>query len=419
MNLSPLFLLIPLKQNSMVKNTYFTGHPIFTQLLKFVNQNEVNRIAKEMGVNRYYKKFRAYEHVVTMLYCCFNRCNSLREVVTGMQVAFNKLQHLGMRSVPRRSTLADANKARSEQFFGKLYHNLYSRFYRTCPDSLKRKGVFNKLFVIDSTTIQLFSDVMKGMGTKPMSGRAKGGAKAHILMKAQEDVPRFVDLTHATKNDKIILEQITLEPGSIVVFDKGYNNYKQLDHWEASKVTWVSRIQDVASYIVKKEIHVSDYARKKGVLSDKIIIMGRPSNKTTVKITARRIEYFHQMSNKTLTFITNNMDFSPLTIADIYKQRWQIEIFFKRIKQSYPLRYFLGDTENAIKIQIWSALITDLLVKIVMDHIHRKWSYANIASMIKLHLMSYVDLFKFLNDPDKALYNYYEPDQSHQLSLYT
>jgi hypothetical protein len=404
----------------MAKNTYFSGHPIFTQLLKYVNPAEVNRIARQAGVDQYYKKFRGYEHLVTMLYCCFNGCKSIREVVTGMQVAFNKLQHLGMKSVPRRSTLADANKARSEEFFGKLYHNLYSRFYKNSPDSRKKKsGVYNKLFVIDSTTIQLFSDVMKGMGTKPVSGRAKGGAKAHVLMKAEEDVPRFVDLTHATKNDKVILDQITLEPGSIVVFDKGYNNYKKLDEWNNSKVTWVTRIQDVASFTVKKILPVSDYAKKKGVLSDEVILMGRLSNTTTVKITARKIKYFHQESKKMLTFITNNMNFSPLTIADIYKERWQIEIFFKRIKHSYPLRYFLGDTENAIKIQIWCALITDLLVKIVQDKVHRKWSYANIASMIKLHLMSYVDIFKFLNNPEKALINYREQRIDNQLSFCT
>lgn len=355
-----------------------------------------------------------------MLYCCFTGCKSIREVVTGMQVTFNKLQHLGMKSTPKRSTLADANKARSEEFFGRIYHNLYRRFYKSYPDSRKRnKGIFNRLFVIDSTTIQLFSDVMKGMGTKPISGRAKGGAKAHVLMKSDEDVPQFVDLTHATQNDKIILSAIFLKPGSIVVFDKGYNSYKQYDEWNKAKVTWVTRIQDDASYRVKKPLPVSEHARKKGVISDEIIVMGRPSNKTTIKITARKIEYFHAESKKMLTFITNNMDFSPVTIADIYKERWQIEIFFRRVKQSYPLRYFLGDTENAIKIQIWCALITDLLVKIVHDRAQRHWSYANIASMIKLHLMSYVDIFRFLNNPEKALINYAEPRIDYQLSFYT
>lgn len=403
----------------MNKNTFFSGHPIFTQLLKFISQREVNTLAKNMGVNRYYKKFKAYDHLVTMLYCSFNGCESLREVVTGMQVAFNKLQHLGMQCIPRRSTLSDANKTRPEEFFGKLYHRIYSRFYGCSPDSRKIKGIYNRLFIIDSTTIQLFTEVMKGMGMKPLNGRCKGGAKAHVLMKMQEAVPRFVDITHATENDKVFLGKIVLESGSIVVFDKGYNNYKKLDEWGKHNVTWVSRMQDNASYVFQKSNKVSDQAEKKGVISDQVILMGRPSNKKTTKITARKVTYFHKQSGKTLVFITNNMTFSPLTIAGIYKQRWQIEIFFKRIKQSYPLRYFLGDSENAIKIQIWCALITDLLVKIVKDRVRRKWSYANIASMIKLHLMSYVDVFKFLNNPEKALENYHKQEKPNQLSLYT
>lgn len=337
-----------------------------------------------------------------------------------MQVSFTQLNHLSMRSVPRRSTLSDANKRRDEAFFGELYHSLYAYYFENSPDSQKRKTIDQRLFIIDSTTIHLFSDVMRAMGMKPVSGKSKGGAKAHLLIKADEDVPRFVDLTDGTKNDKLFLKHLHLEPGSIVVFDKGYTSYSQMAQWTKHKITWVTRNRVNASYIILGSNSLSDNQERRGVLADENILMGRPSNKKTTKVVARKITYWHADSKRTFEFITNNMTLSALTIADIYKKRWQIENLFKRIKQSYPLKYFLGDNENAIKIQIWCSLITDLLVKIVQNKIKRKkWSYANLSSMIRLHLMTYINIFKFLNDPDKAIIDNQTQFKQAQLALYT
>lgn len=404
----------------MNKSTFFTGQPIFTQLLNFIPQSRVSKLALELKTDRYYKKFKTYDHLVTMLYTCFHGCKSLREVTTGMQVSFTQLNHLRMQCIPRRSTLSDANKVRNEAFFGKLYHGLYAYYYGNFPDSRKRKSIEERLFIIDSTTINLFSDVMKAMGMKPISGKRKGGAKAHMLVKADEDIPRFVDLTDGTKNDKVILKNVHLEPGSIIVFDKAYNSYAKMAQWNRDKVTWITRKRINTSYITQGSNALSANQERRGVLADENILMGRPSNKGTSKLVARKITYRHAASKRIFEFITNNMTISALTIADIYKRRWQIEMLFKRIKQSYPLKYFLGDNENAIKIQIWCSFITDLLVKIVQDKIRRKkWSYANLTSMIRLHLMSYVNLFKFLNDPDKALIDYKIQSNQPQLNLYT
>lgn len=403
----------------MDKSTFFTGQPIFTQLLKFIPRDKVQRLAGQYKTDRYYKRFKTYEHLVTMLYTCFHGCKSLREVTTGMQVCCSKLQHLSIRCVPRRSTLSDANKARNPDFFSYLYHHLYQSYYGTSPDSRMKKSLDKRLFIIDSTTIKLFSEVMRGLGKKPVSGKQKGGAKAHILLKADEDVPRFVCLTNATANDRILLPKINLEPGSVIVFDRGYNNYYQMDQWTKQHITWVSRILPEASYQILQNCEISHYAAAKGILADQQILMGRPSNKQTTKLLARKITFLDPLTQREFEFITNNTQLSPLTIADLYKKRWQIELLFKRLKQNYPLRYFLGDNENAIRIQIWCALITDLLVKIVKDRIKRKWSYANIASMIRLHLMSYVNLFKFLNNPEKVIQLSYPLPNPGQLAFQT
>jgi hypothetical protein len=402
----------------MDKSKFFTGQPIFAQLLKFIPRTNVSRLAAHYQADRYYKKFKTYDHLVTMLYTCLHSCKSLREVTTGMQVAFNKLTHLGLRSIPRRSTLADANRARKEELFGKLYHELYQRHYGNLPDSRAKKSLEERLFIIDSTTIKLFSDVMKGLGREPVTGKQKGGAKAHVMMKSDEDLPRYVLITHATKNDKIILNNFTLEPGSIVVVDKAYNNFNKLAQWGKGNIFWVTRLWNRTSYVTLNKKDVSSEEQESGVIADEIILMGRPSNKNTIKLKARKVTYFDATSKQKFEFITNHMKFGALKIASIYKKRWQIELLFKRIKQAYPLKYFLGDSENAIKIQIWCSLLADLLVKIVKDKGRKKWSYANIASMIRLHLMSYVNLFKFLSNPEKALINYSDQESS-QLMLYT
>jgi hypothetical protein len=403
----------------MSKSTFFTGQPIFNQLLYLIPREGVSRLVRELDTDRYYKKFKTYDHLVTMLFTSFYGCKSLREVTTGMMVVHNKLQHLGLHYIPRRSTLADANACRSEDFFARLYHKLYQRYYGDLPDSRLPGGIERHLFIMDSTTIKLFSDIMKGAGAKPANGKSKGGAKAHVLMKADEEVPRLVCISHASKNDRLLMHKFTLPAGSIIVFDKGYINYDKYTEWHQQGIMWVGRLGNAASLRVDERREVNPQSASHGIQSDEIITLGRPSNHKNMPIAVRKICLYDAATKKELTFITNNTEVEPEMIADIYKRRWQIELLFKRIKQSYPLRYFLGDNENAIKIQIWCALIADLLVKIIKDGIRRKWSYANISSMIRLHLMTYVNLIEFLNNPDMALRLYDQRENQQQLGLFT
>lgn len=403
----------------MDKGRILTGQPIFTQLLNFIPRDLVNRLVSELQTDRYYKKFKTYDHLVAMLFTCFQRCNSIREVTTGMMASFNKLVHLGLQHAPRRSTLSDANRTRSEVFFGRLYHELYKLHFGDLPDSRFGKTPDDMITMFDSTTIKLFSSVMEGLGRKPETGKQKGGAKAHIMMKSHEDVPSYVLITRASENDKVFLKKLRLDRGSIVVFDKAYNNFNKLAQWKKEGIIWVTRLWRKTSYEVLASTPVSAQEQAEGVISDEKILMGRPSNKDTVKVKARKIVYFDTVNQRQFEFITNDMNKDPSRIASIYKRRWQIEILFRRIKQNYQLKYFLGDNENAIKIQIWCALITDLLVKMVKDKVGRKkmWSYANIASMIRLHLMNYLNLFHFLWDPEKALTNHASPSNGQQLAI--
>lgn len=396
----------------MSKDTLFAGQPVFTQILSLIPKPVVRRLILRHDSDRYYKRFKSYEHLITMLYATFHGCKSLREVITGMMACNTRVNHLGIGCFPRKSTLADANSNRSESFFADLYKATYALFY---SDSSIKKGIDKRLFIIDSTTISLFSEAMRGSGGIPVNGKRKGGVKAHVLMKAEEDVPHFVCLTAAKENDTIFMHRLTLPANSIITFDKGYVNFKIFRQWTQQSITWVTRFTTNSVYKVVKIMPVSKAEQDKGIVSVEQIELG--AKKIREKVSARKIIYYDKPNDKTLIFITNNMCMRASTICHIYKRRWQIESLFKRFKQNYPLKYFLGDNENAIKIQIWCALLTDLLIKIVKDQVKRKWSFSNIVSMIRLHLMTYINLVKFLSNPETVLRNYQPPDHN-QLSLF-
>jgi hypothetical protein len=405
----------------MGKSTFFTGQPVFNQILSLVPRNMVTSLVKEYEADRYCKKFRTYDHLVTMLYSVFHGCSSLREVITGMQAMSSRLVHLGVLSCPRRSTLADANEGRTADLFADLYHKIYQRYYGSLPDSLKGKKILDRLFVIDSTIISLFSTVMHSTGSYGLNGKKKGGAKAHLVLKAKENVPCFIRLTHGKQGDSSFLPLVKVPERSIVVMDKGYRNYQQLISWNEQNITWVSRLNARSVYKVVKLNDVNSHQHSRGVRQDAIIELGNPKTASINPVQkARLITFDDAMSGKQFYFITNNFEFSAYTIAGIYKRRWQIELLFKRIKQNFQLHCFLGDNENAIKTQLWCTFIADLLLKIVNDQVasKRKWSMSNLASLIRLHLGTYIALYDFLCNPEKALIGYKHPNNNMQLSIF-
>ncbi|MEJ1237615.1 IS4 family transposase [Chryseolinea sp. T2] len=386
----------------MSKSKFFTGQPIFSQVLSFVPKTSIDRISSMNKADRYYKHFTTHAHLVSMLYGILNNCSSLREVTTGMLAWEHRINHLGIKAFPRRSTLSDANSRRSESVFAKIYQFLYDRHRRFLPDS--RKGLRSRLYIADSTTISLFSEVLSNAGRPSSNGRRKGGIKVHTLIKSDEDVPCLIRYSSAASHDAPFLKDLKLPEGSIIVFDKGYNNYDRLSQFENEKVTWVTRKRKGAVFKAAQKFEVSEHQKSKGVHKDRLGVLGHTHYEhPTVK--CRMIHFIDPQSGKKFQFITNNTKLAAATIASIYQRRWQIEILFKRLKQNYPLKYFLGDSENAIKIQIWCALIADLLIKLIKAKAARKWSFSNLTSIIRIHLMTYIDLFAFLKKPDQALQN--------------
>lgn len=382
----------------------FVGQPVLSQILSCIPATTINRACRKHDANRYYKKIPVRVHLISLLYGVFSYCNGLRELCEGMLACEGRLTHLGLDRAPARSTLSDANNKRSYLFFETIYFELLKQYHSFISDSRLRGLSIRNLKIIDSTTIRLFSDILRGVGRNTLDGsRKKGGIKVHTLMDAFSGVAEFVRMTEAKVHDRQFLYHLDLAANSFVVFDKAYNLYSQFAKWTNKKIWFVCRMKDNAVYHVTKVI--TDNTKKKdatGILKEQYITIAYKNNHGEIlRLKLRRIIYKAQ-DGKIFVFITNNFTLPTSQIALIYKYRWMIEILFKQIKQNFPLRYFWGNSENAIKMQVYCVLIAQLLMVVIRKKAATKKSFANMITVIRLHLMSYVELFEFIKDTYKA-----------------
>jgi len=387
-------------QLHMDKSTHFFGHSVFGQLISLIDNSIITEASIEGKSDHYVKRFTTKDHLISMLFCSFAKCTSLREVSGAMLGLSGKTKHFQLQHIPKRSTLSDANKRRESSVFGSIYNKLLKKYGYLISDS-RIKDVINKqIEIFDSTTISLFKDILKCVGRNPENGRKKGGIKVHTVINVDETVPKMVWFTEAAKNDHILLEKLKLDANTIYVFDKGYNDYKAFKLFSENNTGFVTRIKDNAVYetvetnTVGEEIH-------SGVLEDQIIELKVKEGTMESKLKLRKIRFYDRVLKREFEFLTNLFEMRPDMVAAIYKLRWQIELLFKQLKQNFPLKYFLGDNENAIKIQIYCALIANLLMTVIQKSIKKAWSFSNIVSFCKIHLFNYIHLLRFLENPDK------------------
>ena len=384
----------------MSKDTNFIRQQKFGQLLSFHDKGLIKRASKELEADRYVKKFTSYKHLVVMLFATFEGYHSIRDTVLGLLSHANKLQHLGLDYIVRRSTLSDANVRRPNELFAKVYYDTYNRYKNILSDSSLSKNDMIRLFIMDSTTITLFKDILKGVGRNPENGKKKGGIKAHTIIDSQDNMPCFIRYTEAAKHDHVLLKDVVLPENSFICFDKGYVDYEQYEVFTSKKIWYVTRLKDNALYVAKQEFDIPGQAHA-GVLKDEEIELSSNKNKE-LKHKARRVAFWDDENKQVFEFITNNFDLSAEEIAMIYKKRWQIELLFKQLKLNFPLKYFLGDNENAIIIQIWSAMIANLLLSILRSKIRKQWAFSNMMSIVKHQLMSYINVYAFFEDPERT-----------------
>ena len=393
----------------MNKSSYFFGQSVFGQLISFIDLNKIKIVAKQHMSDHYVKKFDTTDHLISMLFSTFAHCTSLREVAASMLGLKGKMSHFQLKNIPYKSTLSDANKRRSHLVFQDIYYSLLNEYDPIISDSRQSYAWENRLEIIDSSTISLFKDILSCVGRKPITGKRKGGIKVHTQINLQEKVPKLIWFSAATTHDKQFLKHLQLEKGKIAVFDKGYNDYKTFDEFTQNDIFFVTRLKSNAVYETVKENEIPTYIDD-SVIKDEIIHVDVKENGKYLKTTElRKITYWDNENKRFFEFITNLNGMNALHIALIYKKRWQIELLFKQLKQNFPLKFFLGDNENAIKIQIWCTLIVNLLLTVIHKKIKRKWAFSNLASFCRLHLFNYIHLMKFLENPEKDWIKEYDP----------
>ena len=390
---------------TMSKSTHFFGQPIYGQLIKSLDREKIIEISRKYGGERYVKSFDGYTHLFTMLYAVIQRFDSLREIETSMTAEVRKLKHIGIDNVPKRSTLSDANARRSEKFFEEVYRDLYEKNKAILSSDSRRNGSegwIKRLRIIDSTTITLFSNaIFKGVGRHPKTGKKKGGIKVHSVIYANEGVPCDVQFTSAATNDSFMLAPSHYNRNGIVALDRAYINYAKFEELTDRGVVYVTKMKKHLNYETLVDCM---YNNPQGLVEYREqVVVFRKDNINHIARIVTYVDIKEGRNPKLVSLLTNDFDMSLETIVAIYRRRWQIESLFKQIKQNFPLRYFYGESANAIKIQIWVTLIANLLLSLLQSSIERNWSFSELATIVRIVLMYYLNLEKFFNQPDADL----------------
>jgi hypothetical protein len=383
----------------------FVGQPIFKQIINLVDKAGIQGLINKHQSDYYYKSFKTRTHLLTMLFGILSRCDSMTEICEGLRALSGKLNHLGLEQAPAKSTACDGLRNRSCKVFEDLYFHLVKHYQSFLSDSRTFGLTFKEVLLIDSTTIRLFSDILKGIGRNPSGdGRRKGGMKVHMLIDAVQSVGRFIKLTAARVHDHVFLKSLKLVPGSMIIFDRGYNDYRQFAEWTEQKVYFITRLKRKSAYKVREITKAYDLKKDQAmVLREEIIQLtyhplkenGERDIKTDHKLQLRRIGYQDEQ-NHHYDFLTNNFDIPAEEVAFLYKKRWGIELLFKRMKQNFQLHYFYGENENAIYTQVWCTLIAQLLLTVTQKIAQTKKAFSVVASLVRIHLISMLDVNELL-----------------------
>jgi hypothetical protein len=362
---------------------------VFYQILKLVPRAEFQQLVDRYGSDRRSKGFSSWSQFVAMIFCQLGRAQSLREIEQGLASSEGRLQQLGVESGAKRTTLAYANAHRPWQLYRDAFQSLYARCHAIAPGHKFRFR--SPLLSLDASTI----DLCAAMFDWARFRRTKGAVKLHLLLDHDGHLPRYAVITDGKTSDIEVARRLELPAGSIVVFDRGYNDYLWFTELTLFNVGFVTRMKETSLY----EVIERRSPQGKGVVRDEIItIKTKHPDVDEQPARFRRIE-FVDAEGKEYVFLTNRLDLAAATIAEIYHQRWKIELFFKAIKQNLRIKTFVGTSENALHIQIWTALIAILMLRFLQLSSSWGWSLSNLVAMIRLNLFTYRDLRKWLDDP--------------------
>lgn len=365
---------------------------IFAQVLSLINRREFSRSVAELEAEKGAKGFRCWEQLTCMLFCHLASADSLREICGGLASSMGKMVHLGIKRMPKRSTLSYANNHRPWQLFEKVFYQLLSEADLLAAKQKRRFRFKNPMVSIDSTTI----DLCLSMFDWARFRRAKGAIKLHLMLNHQGYLPGWALITDGKVHDVKVAQKLEFAPGTVVAMDRAYVDYEMFERWTNKGVWFVTRAKDNMNYRVVKNRSLPS---RGNVIRDQEIVVAGYYSQQKLQHRLRRIVVWDAENEREIVLLTNHINFATSTISSIYKERWQIELFFKAIKQNLKIKTFVGTSENAVKIQIWTALISILLLKILQMRSKIGWSLSNLSAMLRFNLLSYRELWNWLDKP--------------------
>lgn len=368
---------------------------IFSQMLQLFSRLEFESAVRKHKAERHARGFTCWGQFVAMLFCQLGHAQSLREICGGLAASEGKLKHLGLPAAPARSTLGYANEHRPWQLYQTVFQQLLEKCQQvvaSAPGKKKRKFRFkNRLLSLDATVIALCVSAFDWAQFR----RTKGAVKLHLLLDHDGHLPSFAVVTEGKQHEVQVARQLHFAPGTILAIDRGYTDYEWFARLSEQNVYFVTRLKDNADYAVVEEREIP---QRKGVRRDQVIFFYKLA-RAGLDCFFRRVEYYDEKTDALLVFLTNHLSLAAATVAAVYKERWAIELFFKALKQNLRVKTFIGTSENALQIQIWTALIALLLIKYLQLRATFGWSLSNLVSLLRQQLFVYRDLWTWIDNP--------------------
>lgn len=367
---------------------------LFSQIISKLDRSKFNKIAKVKQTDKHCKGYSSWTHLVSMLFCHFAKSQSVRDISNGLRSATGNLNHLGIDKAPSKSSISYQNKHRNHELFKEYYFQLLESLGQHPKFKQVKFRIKSKIFLLDSTTISLCLSLFDWAKYKT----AKGAVKMHTLLDFDGNLPAYVNITDGKTADNKGANDIPLLKGSVIVADRFYNDFPLLNVWDSKGVFFVIRHKENLQFETLKENDLPEN-RHQHILKDEVICLKNEFSKSKYPSKLRRVSVWDEENQQVIELITNQFTWSPNTIGELYKSRWQVEIFFRDIKQLLHIKSFIGTSENAVMIQIWTALITILILKALKAQSQFGWYLSNLVAFIRLNLFVKIDLQLWLNKP--------------------
>lgn len=367
---------------------------LFAQIISKLDRVKFSKLVSSKQTDKHQKGYSSWTHLVSMLFCQFAKSQSVRDISNGLRSATGNLNHLGINKAPSKSTISYQNKHRHWELFKDYYYELLNSLGHQAAFKQIKFRIKSKIFLLDATTISLCLSLFDWAKYKT----AKGAVKMHTLLDFDGNLPAYVNITNGKTADNKGAYDIPLLKGSVIVADRFYNDFSLLNVWDSKGVFFVVRHKENIQYTVIKDNPLPQN-KHQHLLKDEMIELKNDGSKQKYPKQLRRIAIWDDVNKQTIEVITNQLSWVANTIAELYKSRWQVEIFFREIKQLLHIKSFIGTSENAVLIQIWTALITILILKALKAMAKFNWHLSNLVAFIRLNMFVKINLLLWLDKP--------------------